>query len=57
MVSATPDQRRRAGAALDPWLPRRVVLRGERDKVPFAQAVMDAGQRNLVVSEFASLCS
>ena len=37
--------------------PRRAVLRGERDQVAFAQAVVDAGQRDLVVSEFAALCA
>ncbi len=46
-----------AGAVLDPRLPWRAVLGGERDEVAFAQAVVDAGQWDLVVSEFAALCA
>ena len=44
-----------AGAVLDPWLSSRAVLCGERDEIAFAQAVVDAGQRDLAVAEFASL--
>ena len=36
-------------------LPWRAVLGGERDEVAFAQAVVDAGERDLAVAEFAAL--
>ena len=46
-----------AGAVLDPWLPQWAVLGDERDEVAFAQAVVDAGESDLLAPEFSALGS
>jgi hypothetical protein len=46
-----------AYAVLDPGLSAWPVLGGERDEVAVAQAVVDVGEDDLVVAEFAALLS